>query len=242
MWSKQAINAYVAREAVRLPEAAASASTRSCPGPTDTPLAQANKDMWLGFGADYRAEAGIEPSTPLEQAYPLVFLCSDAASYDQRRHDDHRRRLRQLRHHRVVPGGRARRSASSTARSDRPNCVWSGDSENRRRVTTLTALRSYDIPSTAATAPPSTSRSMPVMKLASSETRNAAAAASSSAGPGGEAASCPRAPSSSAAARTPGGPSGCRSCRARSNRSARRPGRGHGLAPTRRCTPRFAHA
>ena len=36
--------------------------------------------MWLGFGADYRDEAGIEASTPLEQAYPLVFLCSDAAS------------------------------------------------------------------------------------------------------------------------------------------------------------------
>ena len=50
-----------------------------CPGPTDTPLAQANKEMWLGFGADYREEAGIEASTPLEQAYPLVFLCSDAA-------------------------------------------------------------------------------------------------------------------------------------------------------------------
>ena len=50
-----------------------------CPGPTDTPLAQANKDTWLGFGTDYRDECGIEPSTPLEQAYPLVFLCSDAA-------------------------------------------------------------------------------------------------------------------------------------------------------------------
>jgi enoyl-[acyl-carrier-protein] reductase (NADH) len=49
------------------------------PGPTDTPLAQANKEMWLGFGSDYRDEAGIEASTPLEQAYPLVFLCSDAA-------------------------------------------------------------------------------------------------------------------------------------------------------------------
>ena len=50
------------------------------PGPTDTPLAQANKDMWLGFGADYRQEVGVEASTPLEQAYPLVFLGSDAAS------------------------------------------------------------------------------------------------------------------------------------------------------------------
>ena len=51
-----------------------------CPGPTDTPLAQANKEMWLGFGADYREEVGIEAATPLEQAYPLVFLCSEAAS------------------------------------------------------------------------------------------------------------------------------------------------------------------
>ncbi len=51
-----------------------------CPGPTDTPLAEANKDMWLGFGADYREAVGVEAATPLEQAYPLVFLCSDAAS------------------------------------------------------------------------------------------------------------------------------------------------------------------
>jgi hypothetical protein len=36
--------------------------------------------MWLGFGTDYRAEVGAEPSTPLEQAYPLVFLCSPAAA------------------------------------------------------------------------------------------------------------------------------------------------------------------
>jgi hypothetical protein len=36
--------------------------------------------MWLGFGADYREEVGIEPATPGEQAYPLVFLCSAAAS------------------------------------------------------------------------------------------------------------------------------------------------------------------
>jgi NAD(P)-dependent dehydrogenase (short-subunit alcohol dehydrogenase family) len=50
------------------------------PGPTNTPLAQANPEQWLGFGADYREEAGIEAATPLEQAYPLVFLNSAAAS------------------------------------------------------------------------------------------------------------------------------------------------------------------
>ena len=51
-----------------------------CPGPTDTPLAQANKEMWLGFGADYRGEVGVEASSPLEQAFPLVFLCSEAGA------------------------------------------------------------------------------------------------------------------------------------------------------------------
>jgi len=76
---KQAMCAYVAREAFPLLKDGIRINA-ICPGPTDTPLAQANKEMWLGFGADYRGEAGIEASTPLEQAYPLVFLCSTAAS------------------------------------------------------------------------------------------------------------------------------------------------------------------
>ena len=79
MSSKQAICAYVAREAMALLKRGIRINA-ICPGPTDTPLAQANKDMWLGFGSDYRAEVGIEAATPIEQAYPLVFLCSDAAS------------------------------------------------------------------------------------------------------------------------------------------------------------------
>ncbi len=79
MWSKQAICAYVAREAMRFLQQGIRINA-ICPGPTDTPLARANADMWLGFGADYRAEVGVEPSTPLEQAYALVFLCSAAAS------------------------------------------------------------------------------------------------------------------------------------------------------------------
>ena len=79
IWSKQAINAYVAREAFPLLKRGIRINA-ILPGPTDTPLAQANKEQWLGFGADYREEAGIEASTPLEQAYPLVFLCSAAAS------------------------------------------------------------------------------------------------------------------------------------------------------------------
>ena len=79
MWSKQTICAYVAREAMPFLKQGIRINA-ICPGPTDTPLAQANKDLWLGFGSDYRAEVGVEASTPLEQAYPLVFLCSDAAA------------------------------------------------------------------------------------------------------------------------------------------------------------------
>jgi NAD(P)-dependent dehydrogenase (short-subunit alcohol dehydrogenase family) len=79
MFSKQAICAYVAREAMSFLKQGIRINA-ICPGPTDTPLAQANKEMWLGFGSDYRALVGVEAATPLEQAYPLVFLCSDAAA------------------------------------------------------------------------------------------------------------------------------------------------------------------
>lgn len=77
--SKQAVCAYVARQAFPLLKQGIRINA-ICPGPTDTPLAQANKELWLEFGADYRQEAGVEASTPLEQAYPLVFLCSEAAA------------------------------------------------------------------------------------------------------------------------------------------------------------------
>ena len=77
--TKQVICAYVASQAFPLLKKGIRINA-ICPGPTETPLAVANKEMWLGFGSDYREEAGIEVSAPLEQAYPLVFLCSDAAS------------------------------------------------------------------------------------------------------------------------------------------------------------------
>lgn len=76
--TKQAMCAYVAREAFGLLQKGIRLNGL-CPGPTDTPLAQANKETWLGFGSDYRQAAGIEASTPLEQAYPLLFLGSGAA-------------------------------------------------------------------------------------------------------------------------------------------------------------------
>jgi NAD(P)-dependent dehydrogenase (short-subunit alcohol dehydrogenase family) len=78
MATKQAICAYVASQAFPLLKRGIRINA-ICPGPTDTPLAQANKELWLGFGADFRGEAGIRASTPMEQAYALLFLCSDAA-------------------------------------------------------------------------------------------------------------------------------------------------------------------
>ena len=78
-WMKQVVCAYVASQAYPMLKRGIRINA-TCPGPTDTPLAQANKEMWLGFGADYRAELGIQAATPKEQAYPLLFLCSDAAA------------------------------------------------------------------------------------------------------------------------------------------------------------------
>jgi NAD(P)-dependent dehydrogenase (short-subunit alcohol dehydrogenase family) len=80
MWSKQAICTYVARQALAMAKRGLRINA-ILPGPTDTPLARANEELWLGTGADYRAEVGIGASTPEEQAGPLLFLCSDAARY-----------------------------------------------------------------------------------------------------------------------------------------------------------------
>jgi len=77
--TKQAVCAYVAREAFAFLQKGIRINA-ICPGPTDTPLAQANKDQWLGMGSDFRAAAGVEPSTAMEQALPMAFLCSDAAA------------------------------------------------------------------------------------------------------------------------------------------------------------------
>jgi NAD(P)-dependent dehydrogenase (short-subunit alcohol dehydrogenase family) len=50
------------------------------PGPTDTPLARANADVWLTYASDYRTDLGLGPSAAEEQASILAFLCSSAAS------------------------------------------------------------------------------------------------------------------------------------------------------------------
>ncbi len=80
IFSKRAMNAYVSREAFRFLQHGIRINA-ILPGPTDTPLARAHAEVWLGFGSDYRSDAGVLAATPGDQAYPLVYLCSDAASY-----------------------------------------------------------------------------------------------------------------------------------------------------------------
>ena len=76
---KRAMCAYVAAQGAPL-LARGIRINAVCPGPTLTPLAQANAETWLDFGSDYREEIGISASSPEEQAAVLVFLCSRAAA------------------------------------------------------------------------------------------------------------------------------------------------------------------
>jgi NAD(P)-dependent dehydrogenase (short-subunit alcohol dehydrogenase family) len=76
-FSKQAINAYVAREAYPLMGKGIRINA-ICPGPTDTPLARANS--WLGFGSDYRDAVGTGPLTSVQMGDTMTFLNSAAAS------------------------------------------------------------------------------------------------------------------------------------------------------------------
>ena len=78
-FSKQAVNFYVAARALPFIQRGIRINA-VCPGPTDTPLAQANKDQWLGFGADYREAAGVRELQPSEIANAMLFLGGPAAS------------------------------------------------------------------------------------------------------------------------------------------------------------------
>ena len=78
-FSKQAMNCYVARQAYPLLTKGVRINC-ICPGPTDTPLARANADMWLGFAQDYRDATGTAHLTPEQMGNVMVFLNSEAAS------------------------------------------------------------------------------------------------------------------------------------------------------------------
>ena len=78
MYSKQVMLTYVARASVPLIQKGIRINA-ICPGATDTPLARANADMWLGFGEDWRQATGLGHGTPEEMGDTMAFLNSDAA-------------------------------------------------------------------------------------------------------------------------------------------------------------------
>jgi NAD(P)-dependent dehydrogenase (short-subunit alcohol dehydrogenase family) len=78
-FSKQAMNTYVAREALEYAKNGMRINA-IMPGGTDTPLAQKNPDTWLPFQGDFREATGHVHLTPEQMGNALAFLCMDAAS------------------------------------------------------------------------------------------------------------------------------------------------------------------
>jgi NAD(P)-dependent dehydrogenase (short-subunit alcohol dehydrogenase family) len=74
-FAKQVIGAYVALQGFEFLKKSVRINA-ICPGPTDTPLARANADLWLSFGEDYRQQAGIGVHQPEQMASPW---CSSTA-------------------------------------------------------------------------------------------------------------------------------------------------------------------
>ena len=78
-FSKEVINCYVAQQGFPLLTKGIRINA-ILPGPTDTPLARANADLWLTFGADYREATNAPTLQPDQMASTMIFLCSEAAS------------------------------------------------------------------------------------------------------------------------------------------------------------------
>jgi NAD(P)-dependent dehydrogenase (short-subunit alcohol dehydrogenase family) len=78
-FSKEAMCGYVSQSATELLKRGIRINS-ILPGPTDTPLARANADIWLAYATDYRNAVGVKHLTPDEMAYPLLYLCSPLAS------------------------------------------------------------------------------------------------------------------------------------------------------------------
>lgn len=78
-FSKQMIQAYVGWRAAEFGRIGIRINA-SGPGPTLTPL-MAQHDAWRAFERTFQSLMGRPGATALEQAYPLVFLNSDAASF-----------------------------------------------------------------------------------------------------------------------------------------------------------------
>ena len=78
-FSKEAMCGYVAQSATELLKKGIRINA-ILPGPTDTPLARANADIWLAYATDYRNAVGVKHLQPEEMADPLLYLCSPLAS------------------------------------------------------------------------------------------------------------------------------------------------------------------
>ncbi len=78
-FTKQALNFYVAWHSFSLLKAGIRI-TAILPGPTDTPLARSNADLWLGFAQGYRDATATEHLTARQMAQTMAFLNSNAAS------------------------------------------------------------------------------------------------------------------------------------------------------------------
>lgn len=77
IFSKQAMNAYVARQAYPLLSKGIRINA-VCPGPTDTPLARAHH--WLMAGTQYREATGTDALTPEQMGNTMIYLNSKLAS------------------------------------------------------------------------------------------------------------------------------------------------------------------
>lgn len=77
MFSKQALNGYVARQAFELLHNGIRINA-ICPGPTDTPLARAHN--WLIGGRAFREATGTEAMTAEQMGNAMVYLNSGASS------------------------------------------------------------------------------------------------------------------------------------------------------------------
>ena len=120
MSSKQAVCAYVASQAFPLLKQGIRINA-ICPGPTETPWPRPTRRRGWPSAPTTGASSGSR-HPPLEQAYPLVFLCSDAACGHHRDHHGHRRRLHELGHHRLLPGATVHRQPAAQPRATLTSC------------------------------------------------------------------------------------------------------------------------